>query len=166
MGGLGINLPGLITQLVSFLILFLVLYKLLYGPVTKMLDQRAQKIKASLDAAEEARKQAASSAEKVERELAAARGQGQELIAEARVVAGRFRDLEQAKTRQEIEQMRQRALIDIARERDQAVEEVRRQFADLAVTAAEKVVGRALDQKAHGELIDRVLREGLAERKN
>lgn len=166
MGGLGINLPGLITQLVSFLILFLVLRKLLYGPITRMLDQRAQKIKASLDAAEEAREQAASSAEKVERELVAARGQGQQLIAEARAAAGRFRDQEQTKTRQEIEQMRQRALTDIGRERDQAIEEVRRQFADLAVTAAEKVVERSLDQKAHAELIDRVLREGLAERKN
>lgn len=166
MAGLGINLPGLITQLVSFLILFFVLYKLLYGPITRMLDQRAEKIKASLDAAEAARKQAASSAEKVERELVAARGQGQELIAQAREAAGRFRDLEQAKTRQEIDQMRQRALVDIARERDQAVEEVRRQFADLAVTAAEKVLERSLDRQAHTELIDRVLTEGLAERKN
>ena len=52
MSGLGISLPGLITQLISFLILFFLLYKLLYGPVTRMLDQRSEKIKASLDAAE------------------------------------------------------------------------------------------------------------------
>ena len=39
MGGLGINLPGLLTQIVSFLILFVVLWKVLHGPVMRMLDE-------------------------------------------------------------------------------------------------------------------------------
>jgi F-type H+-transporting ATPase subunit b len=166
MGGLGINLPGLITQLVSFLIIFFLLYKFAYGPIIRMLDQRSQRIKASLEAAEEARKQAASSAERVEQELAAARQEGQKLIGEAREAAGRYREQEQAKARQEIEQMRERAVADISRERDAALEELRREFADLAVTAAERVVERSLDRKAHAEVIDRVLREGLEEAKN
>ena len=41
MDALGINLPGLITQVVSFAILFALLYRLLYKPVLRVLDQRS-----------------------------------------------------------------------------------------------------------------------------
>ena len=45
MGELGINLPGLITQLISFSILLFLISKFLYKPVVKLLDERAEKIK-------------------------------------------------------------------------------------------------------------------------
>ena len=47
MDALGINLPGLVTQVVSFVILFAILYKLLYNPVFRMLDQRSERIRES-----------------------------------------------------------------------------------------------------------------------
>ena len=49
MGDLGINLPGLITQIISFVILFVILSKVLYKPLVAMLDQRAEKITAGLE---------------------------------------------------------------------------------------------------------------------
>ncbi len=166
MSGLGINLPGLVTQLVSFLILFAVLYKLLYGPITRALDDRSTKIRESLEAADRAREQAASSAERVEEELNEARQQGQVLIAEARDAAANFRQQEEARTRSDMEDLLERARREIERERDAAVEEVRQEFAGLAISAAERVVERSLDADAHSELIDRVLEEGLSERSN
>ena len=54
MEALGINLPGLLTQMVSFLILFLVLWALLYKPVLRVLDQRADRIRESLETAQKA----------------------------------------------------------------------------------------------------------------
>jgi F-type H+-transporting ATPase subunit b len=166
MSALGISIPGLLTQLISFSLIVFLLYKLLYGPITKMLDQRAEKIKASLEAADRARVEAASSAEKVEQELANARQEGQRFIAEAREAAGRLREQEEARARQQAEEMLEKARADIRQERDSAVEEVRREFAGLAILAAEKVVERELDPARHQELIDRVLAEGLAQRKN
>jgi F-type H+-transporting ATPase subunit b len=53
-----------------------------------------------------------------------------------------------------------RARSDIQRERDEAIGELRREFADLTIMAAEKVIDRSLDKKAHRELIDEVLKEG------
>ena len=166
MGGLGITLPGLLTQLVSFLVLFGLLYLVLYKPMTRMLDSRSSRIRESLEAADRARQEAASSAEQVERELGDARNQGQALIAEARTAASQFRQQEDARTRAEMEAMLERARSEIGRERDAAVEQVRRQFADLAITAAERVVERSLDKDAHAQLIDKVLEEGLAKRRN
>jgi F-type H+-transporting ATPase subunit b len=166
MGGLGITLPGLLTQLVSFLVLFGLLYLVLYKPMTRMLDSRSSRIRESLEAADRARQEAASSAEQVERELGDARNQGQALIAEARTAASQFRQQEDARTRAEMEAMLERARAEIERERDAAVEQVRRQFAELAITAAERVVERSLDKDAHAQLIDKVLEEGLSKRRN
>ncbi len=166
MGGLGITLPGLLTQLVSFLVLFGALYLVLYKPMTRMLDSRSLRIRESLESADRARQEAASSAEQVEQELAQARIQGQALIAEARTAASQFRQQEDVRTRGEMEAMLERARTEIERERDAAIEQVRSQFANLAITAAERVVERSLDKDSHAQLIDKVLDEGLAARRN
>jgi F-type H+-transporting ATPase subunit b len=162
MDAIGINLPGLVTQLVSFLILFFILSKLLYGPISKALDERSNRIKESLEAADRARQDAASSAERVEQEIAEARVQGQQLIAEAREAAGRLRESEELRVRADLEVLRERATQDVQRERDGAIEEIRAEFANLAVNAAERVIGRSLDANAHREIIEGVLQEGLA----
>ena len=57
MDALGINLPGLVTQLVSFAILFAVLWMLLYKPISKAMGDRSKKIQDSLEAADKAREE-------------------------------------------------------------------------------------------------------------
>ena len=160
MEALGINLPGLITQIVSFIVLFAVLWRLLYKPILGMLDQRSKRIKDSLEAAQRAREEGARAQEDIRRQLEDSRAEGQRLIAQAREVADRFREEELAKARGEIDAQRARAEANIQRERDAAVEELRREFVGLAITAAERVVDRSLDESAHRELIEKVLEEG------
>ncbi len=166
MDALGIDLPRLLTFLVGFTVIAVFLRMFLYGPIIRMLDQRADRIRDSLEAAENARAEAASSAERVEQELANARREGQELIAEARDAAGRLREQEAERTRAQVEEMLDRAREEIRRERSAAVEEVRSEFAGIAILAAERIVEQSLDESAHRELIDRVLEEGLDARNN
>ena len=160
MEALGINLPGLITQIVSFVILFAILYRLLYRPVLRLLDQRSNRIKEGLEAAERARQEAAQSQEEMQRQLEAARAEGQQLISQAREVSDRFREEELARAREEIGAERARAEANIQRERDAAIEDLRREFAGLAIAAAERVIERSLDESTHRELIEKVLEEG------
>jgi len=159
MEALGINLSGLITQIVSFAILFALLWKLLYKPVVTMLDKRSDRIRESLEAAQQAQQDAAISAEAVEKQLELARSEGQDLIAQAREVADRFREEEITKAKADIAAERQRAQANIQREGDAAIEEIRREFAGLAIVAAERIIGRSLDETAHRELIDQVIEE-------
>jgi F-type H+-transporting ATPase subunit b len=166
MGALGITLPGLLTQLISFTLLMLVLYRFLYGPIVRMLDQRAERIKNSLEAAENARAEAASSAAAVEQEMVKARQEGQRLIAEAQEAARRAGEQIAERSRQQGEEIIARAESEITQQRDAAIEDLRREFAGLAVLAAERVVERELDAARHQELIDRVLEEGLSNRNN
>ena len=166
MEALGINLAGLLTQLVSFTVLVVVLWVLLYKPVTRALDQRSQRIRESLETADRVRQEASESQAAMEQQNAEAREEGQRLIAQAREVADRFREEEISKARQEIEAERARAEANIQRERDAAIEDLRREFAGLAITAAERVIERSLDEDDHRALIESVLEEGAQAGRN
>ena len=156
---LGINLPGLITQIVSFVILFAILSKLLYKPLVNLLDQRAEKITAGLEAAERAKEEASKSEDSIRIQLEEARSEGQRLIAQARETAEKLREEEIIKVKGEIEAERVRAQTNIERERDAAIEELRREFGGLAISAAEKVVKSTLDEEKNRELISSELEE-------
>ena len=156
---IGINLPGLLTHLVSFILLVIALTVFLYRPVLNALDRRSERIRESLEAAQRAQEEAARSEEQTRDNLAAAREEGQQLIAQARETADRFREEELAKAREEIAAERARAEANIQRERDAAIEELRREFAGLAIVAAERVIRRSLDDDDHDTLIEQVLDE-------
>ncbi len=163
---LGFNLPSLIAYLVNFLILLGILFLFAYKPLVRLMDQRAERIRESLEAADQARQEAATSREAVEEALNEARQQGQRLLDQTREAAERYRAEEMDRARQEAENFVLRARADIQRERDAAIEEVRSNFGDLAITAAERVIGRSLDRQAHEDLIAQVLEEGADLRRN
>ena len=157
---LGVNLPSLIAYLVNFVVLLAILFFFAYKPLLRLMDQRAERIRESLEAADQARQEAATSREAVEEALNEARREGQRLLDQTRDAAERFRGDEMDRARQEAEAFVQRARSDIQRERDAAIEEVRSNFGDLAITAAERVIRRSLDRQAHEDLIAQVLEEG------
>tara|TARA_Y100000588_G_scaffold92583_1_gene100120 strand:- start:17571 stop:18065 length:495 start_codon:yes stop_codon:yes gene_type:complete len=161
MEALGINAAGLLTQIVSFLILFIGLRVLLYKPILKVLDRRSQKIKESLESADKAKQEADISRDEIQKKFDEARVEGQEMIAQAREIADRFKEEELAKARSEIQAERSKAEAEIRQERDAAIEELREHFAGLAMSAAERLVSRTMDEEAHRDIIDDVLKESL-----
>ena len=160
MEALGINLSGLVTQIVSFVILFALLWKLLYKPVLRVLDQRSERIRESLEASQRAQEEAARSQQEMETQLSEARSEGQQLIAQAQEVADRHREAEFAKVEEEIVVKRSRAEATIRGERDAAREALRREFAGLAIFGAEQVIEREIDGSDHAQLLHRILDEG------
>ena len=159
MSQLGLNLPVLIAQLVNFFLLLVVLRVFLYRPILDLLDRRAQRVREGLEAAEQSKERAAESEQEVARQLEEARRQGQALIAQAQEGATRIQEEARNQARREGELLLERARNEIQLERDQAIAELRRQFADLTVSAAEKVINQSLDRQAHRKLIDDVLAE-------
>ena len=160
MADLGLNIPSLIVFLVNFVILLIILYLFAYKPLLRLMDQRTDKIREGLEAAESARAEMAKSQADTQRALNEARIEGQRLIEQAREMAERYRTDEHDRARQEAEALIERAREEIVRERDAAIQEVRSQFADLAIAAAERVIERSLDRDAHNQLIASVLEEG------
>ena len=157
---LGVNLPGLVAYLINFVLLLAILSLFVYKPVMRALDQRSDRIRESLEAADRAREEAATSRAAIEGQVSEARREGQRLLEQAREAADRYREEEMSRARQEAQDFVERARTDIQRERDAAVAEVRTNFGDLAITAAERVIRRSLDRQAHQELVAQVLEEG------
>lgn len=158
-GELGIHLPSLLIYLVNFGLLLALLYIFGYKPILKMLDQRSATIKDGLDQAEKARLQAARAEEEIKNQLQEARRQGQAIVAQAAQMGEKVKEEARAEARQEAQALLQRGRGEIETERGEMVAQLRREFADLAIRAAEKVINRSLDKKAHRELIEEVLKE-------
>jgi F-type H+-transporting ATPase subunit b len=159
MEGLGISLPVLVTQLVSFILLFIILRFVAYKPLLKMLDERSRKVKESLEQAEVVKEQALHAEEEVKKQLQAASQKGQEIISRATKTSDDIRARTQELARQDAEVLIEKARQEIRSERDGAIDELRQEFADLTIMAASKVIGESLDKESHKELIDKVLNE-------
>lgn len=146
-------------SLVTFVLFLIVLKKAAWGPLISGLDKRESKYRKLLDDAKADRDKAMSLLADHEKKLAEAQQEVAEIIAEAR------RDAERTKTdivsaaQSEAEATRQRALDDIGRARDQAVNALFEHVRANVVSATEKVLARALTDDDRGRLVDEALAE-------
>ena len=165
LGSLGINLPTLIAQLVNVVILFGLLYLVAYRPIMRMLDERSNKIKESMENTEYIKQQAERAEDEAAKRIEEAAKEGQEAIARAMRTGEEVRQEAQQKAKGEAETLIARARSEIQRERDEAIEQLREGFADITIEAAGKVIDRTLDKKAHRDIIDKVLKESTTLKK-
>jgi len=152
---LGINSGLLIAQIVNFLIIFIAMSALAWRPLVRALEARRERIAKGLEdarAAEQARANAEREAQKV---IEQRRAEANKLIED-----GRSRGEEQARAAVEeanhqAEEIRTRARTEAQEERNALLGEVRTQVAQLALAAAERVIGQSLDpQKASAVIAD------------
>lgn len=159
MEGIGINLPLLLAFVVNFIILLVLLSVVLYKPVLKMLDERQAKIKDSMEQAEKIKQKITQSEENIKAHLDSARKEGQKIVAQAEQIGERLKTEAKEESRHEAESLINKARVEIQRQRDKDVDDLRKQFADIAISAAEKVINETLDKNKHRKLIDDILEE-------
>ena len=159
MEGLGINLSTLIAQIVNFLILLGLLYLVAYKPILRIFDERSRKVKDSMEETESIKEQAARAEEEAQKRIGAASKEGQELVARAVRTGEEVKQKAQQEAKPEAEALIAKARLEIQRERDEAIDELRKEFTDLTIVAAEKVIEQELDKEAHRQLIDKVREE-------
>jgi F-type H+-transporting ATPase subunit b len=149
----------MIWTLVCFGVTFFVLKKLAFGPIQKIIDQRRQRIRESLEEADRARDEARRLLEEHRALMHEARGQAEEILSEARRVGDAQRD----RLREELEAERQRRIEDtrkqVEAETRRALEQLRKEVAELTVIATSRVTGKVLDDKDHRRLIDEAIGE-------
>ena len=152
--------PGLmIWTIVLFLITLWILKRYAFGPIQKMIDERREQIRQSIEAADQARDESRRLLEEHRQLIAQARGEAEAILAEAR----RTRESMEHRMREETEAERQRRLEEtrkeIAAETTRALEQIRAEVADLSLVAAEKVTRRSLDDAEHRRLIEEAVGE-------
>jgi F-type H+-transporting ATPase subunit b len=166
MGALGINLPLLIAFVVNFVILFGLLGLVLYKPVMKMLDERSKKIKESMEQAEATKAQYARAEEEVKKLISKAREDGQALISQASQMGEKIKEEAKEGARKEAQVIVDRTRAELEEERDRIIDDLRREFVDVSISAAEKVIKETLDKERHRRLIEETLEESAAFKEN
>jgi len=147
----------MIWTLVCFGITFFVLKKFAFGPIQKVIDERRQRIRQSLEEADRARDEARRLLEEHRSLMGEARGQAEEILSEARRVG----EAQRERLREELEAERQRRIEDtrkqVEAEARRALEQLRAEVAELTVIATARVTGKVLDDQDHRRLIDEAI---------
>jgi len=145
-GGLFDVNPGLsLWATVVFLALLGILWKFAWGPLLEQVDAREGRIQGALDESAAARDEAQKLLAEHKAQLADARRQANELVAEGKAAGQRLRAEIEEKARAEAQAILDTARAEISRERDQAIAELRKESVDLALAAAGKLLDEKID---------------------
>ena len=156
-GTLGLNVPGLLWHAVNFIVLFLLLRQFLFKPVVGMLDARAQRVRDSMQQADQARR-AAEQAEADRRVLLEeTRREAEQIRARADEQAKRILADAETRAQERQQQIEQHAEASARQIEERVMAQVRAQLADLVVTAVDRVTRGALDASAQRGLVQQFL---------
>ena len=154
MEGLGINPWLLLAQIVNFVVLVAILRAVAYKPIQKMLAERQERIRKALEEAEAAKKAQAEIEKQKAEVLAEARQEAGKIIAEAREQAKELKSQALQEAEQKAKQILDKAHQDALQERDRILSEMKGQIASLAIAAAQKIIGEALDEQRQQALVE------------
>lgn len=147
------------VNVVAFLVLFVLLARFAFPPITKVLDERANKIRESLEKAEGTRVEAERLLDEYKVQMAEARAEATKIIEQGRKVAESMKAEIVAKAKEEAEAEKAKAIEAIQAEKTAALGELQQQVADLSVAVAGKIIGSSLSRSDHEALIDKYLTE-------
>src|SRR3954447_20197189 len=157
--GLTINLFWVIVAAVNFVVFLAVIWIIFFKPVSKMLNERRDRIEQGLRDADIARQEREQTQAERLAAITAARQEAEEILSRAQRLADDNRERDMSATRAQLEQMRERAAADINAEKERALAEVRSQVAELALAAAGRVVGETMTSERERRLVDQFLTE-------
>jgi len=146
-----------VAEVIAFVLMILILGRWAFPVVMRVAEERQRLIGEQLAAAERARQEAEERLRAAEASLQEARGRAAEVIEGAGRSGEQLRAELRARAEEEARRIAESARREIEAERQQAIDSVRGQVADLVVAATEKVVGETLDDKRHRALIDRAI---------
>src|SRR6476660_914097 len=154
--------PGLVElrinlmfwTLIIFGILYFMLRRWAFPAILGAVEKREKALEDALASAKRDREEAQKLLENHHRQIEAARGEAQKLIAEGRAVAEKMRTDLLEQTRQEQQGLLERARREIETEKERAVAQLRREAVNLAIAGASKVLEQNLDNTKNRQLVE------------
>jgi len=139
---------------IAFFVTLIALWKFAYPGMKKGMENRSEKIRTDLQAAEDARTEAEQLKAEYEQRLATAKQEATRVIEDARGTADALKAELQARAEEEIAEMRQRAAADADAMKSQVMSDLQHEVAQIAIGAAEAVVEKNLDQATQMQLVE------------
>lgn len=148
----------------GFIVVMAGMWKFAVPAMKTTLDARADRIRTDLESAEAQRTEASGLLAEYQAQLSDARSESARIIEEARQSADEVKATLVAKAEADVAEMRARAVADIESAKVQAIADLRGEVADLAIGAAESVVGANLDRDANVALVEAYINQVGADR--
>ncbi len=161
-GGSFLVTPGIglmIWTLAVFAFTLWILKKFAFPAITEAIDKRAATIRESLESAEKQQAESEKVLEEYRQRLNEAREQADDIVTRARKAADSTKSEATAEGQAKREELVEAAKRDIEAETRRALDDIRKEVANLTILATEQVTRRSLDDAAHKELVEDALRE-------
>ncbi|SRR5579875_136413 len=143
-----------IAELIAFLIVLFVIGKYVLPPLNRAMQERQEKVRAELAAADEARASAAAEEEQRRAALEEARARAGQIVEQARRTAEQVRSDAEARAQEEHDRIVSAAAHEIELARQHAVEQATVRMGEVVLDVVERVIGREVDAQVHRDLID------------
>jgi len=154
-----IKLDQIIFQIINFGVVFGALTYFLYKPVTKLLEERAQKVAD----AEKATAHALREKDEIESLKGKTKSQAEKdaakVLEKAKEQAAQLKKELEKQAKDEIRSEKEKAMKSLEAEKASMAREMQKEFAQAVYAVAEKLLGKAVDKKSHADLIDKSLKE-------
>ncbi len=141
------------VELAVFAVILFLVTKFILPPLNKAMEGRQAKIRASLEAAEAARAEAAAADDERAKVLAQARDQARDIVAAAQALADQVKAEAGGRGQGEYERIVASAQGEISTARQRAIDEASARIGEIVFDLVTKIVGREVDQNAHQDLV-------------
>jgi len=155
---MNINLT-LIGQSITFLIFVWFCMKFVWPPIMNALTERKQKIADDLAAGEKGKRELELSKKRAVETMHKAKDRAAEIVSHAEKRAGEVADEGKIKAKEEADHILINARNEIEQEVNHAREELRKAVAALAISGAGKILEKEIDEKAHAQLVDDLVKQ-------
>ena len=148
------NWVSFVVQFLSFLILLLVVFFLAYKPVKKILKKRADYVENEIKQAKENNDQAQASVEEAKQLVASSKEKASEIIKNAENQGQERFDAIILEAKQEVAEMKKAAEQDIERAKEDAIQDIRSEMVNVALSASKEILKREVDSKDNTKLAE------------
>ena len=145
--------------LCNVFILYIILRKFFWEKIKKFMDDRAADVQDAIDAAEAVNKRADEKMANYSKRIANVEEEGREIIKASKQQADAQAQIIIEEARQQASDIIAKAERTIEQEKTQAMEEMRKEIASIAMLAAEQIVGREIDNVGQDAIIDQAIED-------
>jgi F-type H+-transporting ATPase subunit b len=141
------------VELAVFAVILFLVTKFILPPLNKAMEGRQAKIRAALEAADQARAEADAAGDERAKVLSAARDQAREIVDAAQATADQVKAESGGRGQAEYDRIVANAQNEVASARQRAIDEASAKIGEIVFDLVTKIVGREVDQNAHQDLI-------------
>lgn len=153
------SVSALITQLLATFIMFFIVFKFFWKPIKGFIDKRKDYLENTLKEAETLKEEAQANHDLANKRIKEMKVEARKIKEEAENQALEVRKNILLKAEEEAQAKKEKALRDIEKQKLEAKEDIHREIVDVALLAAQKIVGREIDEKDNTRLVEDFINE-------